>query len=205
MRFLRRRRERGHTVASRTYRAGAAAEHTARTVAAEREARGWEQRELAERLTQAGRPMTQPIVSRIESGTRRVDVDDLVALAAVFGVSPAVLLPAAEADETDAPRRRRRRNEPGPVELALADDIENLGDLIGMEPTHAAVAHRLARQMDGHHPVPCEECGASVYVPNDAKILPNLARELRATVAALVEGRAVDDDDDDDLGDLGGL
>ncbi|MFJ8842950.1 helix-turn-helix domain-containing protein [Streptomyces cyaneofuscatus] len=193
-------------MASRTYRAGAAAEHTARTVAAEREARGWEQRELAERLTQAGRPMTQPIVSRIESGTRRVDVDDLTALAAVFGVSPAVLLPAAEADETDAPRRRRRRrNEPGPVELALADDIENLGDLIGMEPTHAAVAHRLARQMDGHHPVPCEECGASVYVPNDAKILPNLARELRATVAALVEGRAVDDDDDDDLGDIGGL
>ncbi|MFJ8844338.1 helix-turn-helix domain-containing protein [Streptomyces cyaneofuscatus] len=191
-------------MASRTYRAGAAAEHTARTVAAEREARGWEQRELAERLTRAGRPMTQPIVSRIESGARRVDVDDLVALADAFGVSPAVLLPAA-ADETDAPRRRRRRNEPGPVELALADDIENLGDLIGMEPTHAAVAHRLARQMDGHHPVPCEECGASVYVPNDAKILPNLARELRATVAALVEGRAVDDDDDDDLGDIGGL
>ncbi|MFJ5888092.1 helix-turn-helix domain-containing protein [Streptomyces californicus] len=187
------------------FQAGAAAEHIARTIAAEREARGWEQRELAERLTQAGRPMSQPVVSRIESGARRIDVDDLVALAAVFSVSPAALLPAAEPDES-APRRRRRRNEPGPVELALADDIENLGDLMGMEPTHAAVAHRLARQMDGHHPVPCDECGASVYVPNDAKILPNLARELRATVAALVEGRAGDDDDDDDdLGDLGGL
>lgn len=192
-------------MASRAYQAGAAADHTARTITSEREARGWEQRELAERLTAAGRPMSQPIVSRIESGARRIDVDDLVALAAVFGMSPAALLPAAEPDEGAGPRRRRR-NEPGPVELALADDIENLGDLIGMEPTHAAVAHRLARQMDGHHPVPCDECGASVYVPNDAKILPNLARELRATVAALVEGRAKGDDDDDDgLGDLGGI
>ncbi|MFJ3282457.1 helix-turn-helix domain-containing protein [Streptomyces halstedii] len=187
------------------FRAGMAAERTARMVAAEREARGWEQRELAERLTQAGRPMSQPVVSRIESGARRIDVDDLVALAAVFSVSPAALLPAPEPDEA-APRRRRRRNEPGPVEAALADDIDALGDLHGMEPTHAAVAHRLARQMDGHHPVPCDSCGASVYVPNDAKILPNLARELRATVAALVEGRAKgDDDDDDDLGDLGGI
>ncbi len=186
------------------FQAGAAAEHTARTVAAEREARGWEQRELAERLTHVGRPMSQPVVSRIESGTRRIDVDDLAALALVFSVSPATLLPAAELKEAAVPRRRRR-NEPGPVELALADDIENLGDLTGMEPTHAAVARRLARQMDGHHPVPCDSCGASVYVPNDAKILPNLARELRATVAALVEGRAVEDDDDDDLGDLGSL
>ncbi|MFS0697798.1 helix-turn-helix domain-containing protein [Streptomyces nitrosporeus] len=187
------------------FQPGTAAEHTARTVAAEREARGWEQRDLAERLTQAGRPMSQPIVSRIESGVRRIDVDDLVALAVVFSISPAALLPAAESDGA-APRRRRRRTDPGPVELALADDIENLGDLIGMEPTHAAVAHRLARQMDGHHPVPCDECGASVYVPNDAKSIPNLARELRATVAALTEGRAKgDDDDDDDLGDLGGL
>lgn len=192
-------------MASRAIQTGAAGEHAARTVAAEREARGWEQRELAERLTRAGRPMTQPSVSRMESGARRIDVDDLTALAQVFDTSIATLLPAADADETAAPRARRRRTEPGPVELALGDDIENLGDLIGMEPTHAAVAHRLARQMDGHHPVPCEECGASVYVPNDAKILPNLARELRATVEALVKGRAVDDDDDDDLGDLGGL
>lgn len=205
MRFLRCGGERGRSVASRAFQAGAVGEHAARAVTVEREGRGWEQRELAERLTQAGRPMSQPIVSRIESGARRIDVDDLVALAQVFGISAAALLPAAEEDEAVTPRARRRRNEPGPVELALTDDIENLGDLIGMEPTHAAVAHRLARQMDGHHPVPCDECGASVYVPNDAKILPNLARELRATVAALVEGRAVDDDDDDDLGDLGGI
>lgn len=192
-------------MASRALQSGAAGDHAARTVAALREARGWDQRELAVRLADVGRPMTQPIVSRIESGARRIDVDDLAALAEAFDVSPAVLLPASAADQTPAPRAHRGRNEPGPVGQALADDIENLGDLVGMEPTHAAVAHRLARQMDGHHPVPCEECGASVYVPNDAKILPNLARELRATVAALVEGRAVDDDNDDDLGDLGGI
>jgi hypothetical protein len=37
-------------------------------------------------------------------------------------------------------------------------------------------------------------------VPQDDKLLPQLTRELRQTLAQLLEGRAADDDDD--LGDL---
>ncbi|WP_406420894.1 helix-turn-helix domain-containing protein [Streptomyces sp. NBC_00842] len=192
-------------MASRALQPGPAGAHAAQAVARLRDTRGWDQRELAVRLTQAGRPASQPTVSRMESGARRIDIDDLVALAAVLGAPASALLPPETAPVAAVPARRTR-DDPGPVETALADDIDALGDLHGMEPTHAAVAHRLARQMDGYHPVACEDCGSSVLVPNDARLLPQLAKELRATVAALVEGRAMDDDDDDDgLGDLGGF
>jgi transcriptional regulator with XRE-family HTH domain len=184
---------------------GEAGVHAGQAVARLREARGWDQQGLAERLALAGRPMSQPIVSRMEAGTRRIDVDDLVAVAEVLQVTVGALLPPEAAPVPAASVVPARSGDPGPVEAALADDIEALGDLQDMEPTHAAVAFRLARQMDGQRPVACEECGAAVSVPNDPRILPQLARELRATVAALVEGRAVDDDEDDDLGDLGSV
>jgi hypothetical protein len=48
--------------------------------------------ELSERLSAAGRPIPVLGLRRIERGERRVDVDDLVALAVVFGVSPERLL-----------------------------------------------------------------------------------------------------------------
>lgn len=48
--------------------------------------------ELSDRLTRAGRPIPPLGLSRLEAGERRVDVDDLVALAQVFNVSPAELL-----------------------------------------------------------------------------------------------------------------
>ncbi|MFF9688979.1 helix-turn-helix domain-containing protein [Streptomyces sp. NPDC014623] len=194
-------------MAARPLEIGEAGVHAGQAIARLREARGWDQQELADRLTLAGRQVSQPIVSRMEAGTRRIDVDDLVAVAEALQVSVAVLLPPATAPAPPpaAAVVPARSEDPGPVEAALADDIEALGDLQDMEPTHAAVAFRLARQMDGMRPAACEECGATVQVPNDPRILPNLARELRATVAALVEGRAGDDDDDDDLGDLGAV
>jgi transcriptional regulator with XRE-family HTH domain len=185
---------------------GSAGAHLGHAVARAREARGWDQQELTARLTAAGRPMSQPIVSRIEAGGRRVDVDDLVALAAVLDVSVLALLPDDGRRAPDAPRlpvALAVTPDAGPVEGALTEDIEALGDLSGMEPTLAEVAYRLARQMDGQRPVSCDDCGSTVDVPSDPRLLPQLAKELRATVAALVEGRAVDDDDDDDLGDLG--
>ncbi|WP_406462973.1 helix-turn-helix domain-containing protein [Streptomyces sp. NBC_00111] len=194
-------------MAARPLEIGEAGVYAGQAIARLREARGWDQQALAERLALAGRAVSQPIVSRMEAGTRRIDVDDLVAVAEVLQVSVGVLLPHAEepAPVAAAAVGPVRWEAPGPVETALADDIEALGDLQDMEPTHAAVAYRLARQMDGSRPVACEECGSTVQVPNDPRILPNLARELRATVAALVEGRAVDDDDDDDLSDLGAV
>lgn len=47
---------------------------------------------LSDRTAEAGRRIPPLGVSRLESGTRRVDVDDLVALATALGVKPAELL-----------------------------------------------------------------------------------------------------------------
>lgn len=51
--------------------------------------RGWNQTDLARALTEAGWPMPTILpVSRIEQGTRRISVDELVALGTVFEVEP---------------------------------------------------------------------------------------------------------------------
>jgi transcriptional regulator with XRE-family HTH domain len=49
-------------------------------------------RGLAGKLAEVGRPLTHSAVDQIEQGGRRVDVDDLMALAAALGVSPVTLL-----------------------------------------------------------------------------------------------------------------
>lgn len=76
----------------------------------------------------------------------------------------------------------------GPVEKAVRDDVEQLGDLVGVEPSLSEMAYRLAQGIDA---------GGG----EDGKQLAALNRELRATLAQLLEGRAPDDDDDG-LGDL---
>lgn len=76
----------------------------------------------------------------------------------------------------------------GPVEKAVREDVEALGDLAGVEPSLSEMAYRLAQDIDA---------GGG----EDGKLLPALNRELRATLAQLLEGRAPDDDDDS-LGDL---
>ncbi|MCP3817823.1 hypothetical protein NLX86_06635 [Streptomyces sp. A3M-1-3] len=77
----------------------------------------------------------------------------------------------------------------GPVETAAREDIEQLGDLVSIEPTLSAMAYTLAREIDA---------GGG----EEGRQLAQLNRELRATLAQLLEGRATDDDDDG-LGDLG--
>lgn len=49
-------------------------------------------KELSEQLAAIGRPMTPVAIRDAENGKRRVDVDDLMAFAIVFGVSPLTLL-----------------------------------------------------------------------------------------------------------------
>jgi transcriptional regulator with XRE-family HTH domain len=69
---------------------------TARNIKAARVACRLTQRQLAERCTALGCPMTNNVVSRTERGRRRCDVDDLVAIANARGVSPlALLLPSS--------------------------------------------------------------------------------------------------------------
>lgn len=63
---------------------------------------GWSFARLSRELTKAGRDIPPLGLGRIENGTRRVDVDDLTALAVVFEVSPAsLLMPEAEAAAHD--------------------------------------------------------------------------------------------------------
>jgi hypothetical protein len=75
----------------------------------------------------------------------------------------------------------------GPVEEAVRSDVEQLGDLVGVEPSLSEMAYALAHEIDA---------GGG----EDGKQLASLNRELRQTLAQLLEGRAADDDDD--LGDL---
>jgi len=49
-------------------------------------------RGLSTKLGDVGRPLGHSAVDQIEKGTRRVDVDDLMALAVALGVSPVTLL-----------------------------------------------------------------------------------------------------------------
>ena len=57
-----------------------------------RAARHLSLRQLSDRLGALGRPMMPSAVHAVTKGRRRVDADDLVALAAVLGVTPAGLL-----------------------------------------------------------------------------------------------------------------
>jgi hypothetical protein len=75
----------------------------------------------------------------------------------------------------------------GPVEKAVRDDVEQLGDLVGVEPSLSEMAYRLAVEIDAGG--------------DDGKLLAQLNRELRATLGQLMDARAPEEDDDD-LGDL---
>jgi transcriptional regulator with XRE-family HTH domain len=54
--------------------------------------RRWSLAELSEEMSRAGKPILSSGLHRLEQGKRRIDVDDLVALAAAFDVSPITLL-----------------------------------------------------------------------------------------------------------------
>src|SRR5512139_48829 len=71
---------------------GLTGQAVATTVRQHRERMGWGYARLSRELTKVGRDIPPLGLGRIESGTRRVDVDDLTALAIVFDISPATLL-----------------------------------------------------------------------------------------------------------------
>jgi len=62
-----------------------------------RRGRGLTLGELADKLKELGRPILLSALSKIEKGQRRVDVDDLVALALALDVSPNMILLPEEA------------------------------------------------------------------------------------------------------------
>ncbi len=79
---------------------GPIGEHVRHRVATFREARRLTLAQLSDRLGQLGRPILPTGISKIENGERRIDVDDLVALALALEVTPnALLIPAGSDTE----------------------------------------------------------------------------------------------------------
>lgn len=71
---------------------GSAARAVAENVALVRRRRGMKQSDLAAKLAEVGRPIPTASVAKIEAGTRRVDVDDLAALATALGATAGALM-----------------------------------------------------------------------------------------------------------------
>lgn len=89
-------------MATRPVEIGPTGLQTARNIERLRTELGMSQRRLAQVLTDLGRPTPTTALSKIERGERRVDVDDLAAIAVALGVSPTTLLlpPVADASRT---------------------------------------------------------------------------------------------------------
>jgi transcriptional regulator with XRE-family HTH domain len=64
----------------------------ARNIRRLRDSQGLSLHELSGRLRRIGRPILPSGISKIEAGSRRVDVDDLAALAHALGTDPNTLL-----------------------------------------------------------------------------------------------------------------
>lgn len=71
---------------------GPIASNVVAAVRALRAERRWSYAELSAKMTEVGHPMGITSLQRLEVGRRRVDPDDLVALAIAFDVAPVTLL-----------------------------------------------------------------------------------------------------------------
>ncbi|WP_448235849.1 helix-turn-helix domain-containing protein [Microbacterium paulum] len=72
--------------------AGITHSHVSANLRAARQAIGMDVRTAARLMTEAGRKLSPSGISKIENGDRRVDVDDLTALAYLLRTTPAALL-----------------------------------------------------------------------------------------------------------------
>ncbi|WP_345037393.1 helix-turn-helix transcriptional regulator [Georgenia daeguensis] len=78
-----------------------------RNLPALREAAGLTQRVLATELAELGYPLPASTVAKVENGTRRASLDDVVALAAALDVSPLRLMLPPERDDSESPKGER--------------------------------------------------------------------------------------------------
>lgn len=177
-------------MAARAIQIGEAGAHFAAAVAEHRQRRGWDQAHLAARVTEAGRPMSVSVLGKIEAASRRVDIDDQVAIAAALDVPPARLLPGADDDALPSDPSEDAAD-PGAVRARVLEDLAALGDLELLDPTAptlGAIAVRLAQEID-----------APVSLGNS---LQGLSKELRQVIAELRALAPEEPEDDDDLDDL---
>ena len=123
----------------------------ARRVALEREQRGWTYEGMARRMTAAGCPINQSALYKIEKGTkrkdgepgpaRRITVDELVAMARVFGLPvEQLLLPAEVAAVKDVGDLLRAWRAAADAAEAADDAAEEAwADLLGYVQAHPEV------------------------------------------------------------------
>lgn len=105
-------------MAEKRIQPGPLARQVARAVQRVREDRGVTYAELAERLADAGRPIPVLGLSRLERGDRRIDLDELVAIARALRVPPIWLIfPIGTPGQTDIEVLPRVQV---PMEAALA-------------------------------------------------------------------------------------
>lgn len=112
---------------------------TGKTVAANiarlRERRGLTTRQLSAALERAGRSIPASGITRMEKGERVVTSDELVALAAVFGVSPSALLLPLTAKASDPVEVTGGGTVSADVAWAWANGQRPLSFTEGVEPT----------------------------------------------------------------------
>lgn len=150
-------------------------------IRAAREASSLTRDELAAAAQAAGAPLTLTAAAlrNIESGRRRADVDELLWLADALRTTPHALLGEHAARFSPAVPA----GECGEVEAAARRAVEEIdGGLTGQHEVLAQSALVLARLLDsGQSTAPTA-----------------VAKELRATLAVLWEGRSGDDKDKDE-------
>lgn len=164
-----------------------------------REQAGLGRAELAERAQAHGAPetMTANVIGFLERGRRSLTLEELVAIARALDVTPLELAGNQAAvlvgeGQVEAPVCPSCGGEAGQLEAVVRRDINALGKLGPLEETLAATAIRLAAAIDAARG---EEA---------VRDLPKLARELRAVIGQVLDGRrrAAGDDDEADLDDL---
>lgn len=79
-------------MAEKRIKPGPLASQVAQSVRQVREQKRLRYTEIADRIAEIGRPIPELGLSRVEKGERRVDLDDLVALARALGVPPVWLI-----------------------------------------------------------------------------------------------------------------
>lgn len=122
---------------------GATGETVRANVIAQRQRKNLSYAQLSRKLKGAGRAIPELGLRRIEEGDRRVDVDDLMALAAAFNVSPiALLVPEATSEfdlveVTGRPPERAARVWDRLRALYLTDIADDIEFFVGSNPNWA--------------------------------------------------------------------
>lgn len=172
-----------------------------------REARKMTKKDLSERVGALGRPIPPLGISRIESGTRRIDTDDLVALALALNVSPlTLLLPDAWDEEqirlTASVRLSTRtawlwaQGHTPASELPLADESESQEEsqergraYYDLEDGYRALALPPERRQATNHPANREAEGAAAMVEHLVEVTEKRGDDAAAVRRSLRAAR----------------